>query len=503
MHKQGTPFAVQHLKMEDFIDSFDRIHPVEQDGDATEANVNPRSEHIKFEHFLEYAKTNQEQLDAALEELKQQKLKMDPVRLRTYIDTEKIGLEQNGIEGFPTCIDESVKTPCYLWELWDRYIDEYQVQEIDFPSVVVCGDIDSIYTFNQSLSQIVDSCGSESLWSMASILRAESADTGSRFCVNSDLCESKPFLRNGIAKTVPLNWFPNVKIATVYIGAPFCREMHIQMYFLGVEGFSSNSYFTKLQLGVINAMFNLAILFLTNEENTDRSVQRQLGRFYNLETLTGSRSWTGSRKASINSLTSEAMKALAKKAVEALDLIANNDEKIKKFEDPFVNGVQPEDKREETLDRQQMAAFAQRLSKAMCFTASLAGCKGSFTKNRYERVVELNPLNYRYINHDESGSDDLSAEDQSQQQDIDWFEYCTELNRGITQAMNELNEELFLSLRKALNANSDPSGEAHLHRKSNWYVDKAFEVSLDHPDLCLLSMIQPSKGILKGKIGER
>ena len=545
------------------MDDFDRNIELREIGtaaDIAEEEGYDRLEEQKFEYFIQYAIENEGIVRAALEELKAKRDEMDPAPPRNNNATAE--MQEVPDDGFPRCVDESTRTPCSLPDLWNLYSSEYENGK-PFPSVVVSGDIDSLYTFNRNLSGIVDACGIKALWTMPSILRRESADTGSRFCVNYDLCANKPFIRRGTAKTVPLNWFPNVKIATVQIGYPFCRELHIQLYFLGVEGFTSSSYFTTLQLGVINAMFNFAVLFLVNGD-TDRSVKRELSRFYNLETLTGSRSWTGSRQPASNFLSPMAMKAIAEQAEVALDLIVDDDPLVSQLTDPFINGVQPENKRAKTLDKDEMLKFAKRLHKAKCFTASLAGCKGSFTASEFEEVLEFNPLDFRLGQDDssqESGessrpaplhlstnvgedsgrrppTDDIglpntvrpssrsgeesssaSKSDSSEDSGSDssnsnstsdtdpiiicWETYCSHLNEGIVAARNDLSKRLHQAMTRALNANPDPSQAAKLHECSRWYVDKGYELAMDDPSLNLYSLIQPAEELLKAQLRER
>ena len=480
--------------MEEFLDDYD-LNEASAAAEA-ESNGNARSEHLQFEHFVTYANQNEEKIRAALEELRQKRTEADPVPLQPERASSVFTLN---IDGFPKNVDEDMKTPCKLWELWEIYRDQYEENHTAFPSVVICGDIDSVYTFDQSLSRLVDACGVNSCWTMPSILRRESADTGSRFCVNSDLCENKPFLRSGTTKTVPLNWFPNVKIATIHLGDPFRCEMHVQLYFLGVEGFAANAYFSTQQLGVINAMFNFAATVLVNDvTGTDFSIRREFRRFYNLETLTGSRSWTGSRKTAQNYLSAKAMKALAEKAVDVLALIAEDSDQIPNFEDPFLNGVQPEDKRNKTLDRREMVKFAKRLQNAMCYTASLAGCKGRFTERKFERIVTEDPRHYM-PERSESDTDDSNSDSTGFNED----EYCRALNRAITKARCELSTVLDESFKEAFNANEDPETVAELHSESNWYLDKGFEVALSDPKMNLFPLIRPSEEILKSQLRER
>ena len=474
--------------MDAFIDDY--LHKIDCQISETELEESDFNDYADFERFLHYAHTNPDTVKTALEVLKKQKRAGDevpPPRLQAVIPLDDA-------QSFPT----HIKDKCTPKRLWEHYTPE------TLPAILVCADIDSVYTFENTLASIVDLCGKKTRWVMPSITRRESADTGSRFCVNADLCETKPFLRGGVAKTVPLNWFPNIKLAIAKIGHPFHCDMHVQMYFLGVEGFSSNSYFNNHQLGVVNAMFNLAIVYLINGQDTDFSVKRELQRFYNLETLAGSKEWRGSRKAWPNSLSPKAMKALAEKSIETLQQIASDDEEID-FENPYWNGIRPEDKRTKTLDRDLMVECAQQLSKNVCFTASMAGCKGSFAGEHFERRIELNAELFKLDNDSDDDSDDEST----------GFQWDTEacqatLNQKITEARNELKGVLWQAFQEAFDSNSpieatskEKENQPRLHKSSNFYVDCGIEIALDDPQMNMFSLIGASQEILKAQLREQ
>ena len=484
--------------MDDFIDDY--LGSVDRHISETELEESDFDSYANFERFVQYAHTNEGTVKAALEALKQQKRAGDevpPPRLQAVIPLD-------GVRGFPS----NVKDKWTPKSIGSHYYPD------TLPALLVNADIDSVYTFEHTLPRIVDVCGSKVRWVMPNITRRESADTGSRFCVNADLCETKPFLRGGVAKTVPLNWFPNIKIAIAKIGHPFHCDMHVQMCFLGVQGFTSNSYFNNHQMGVVNAMFNLAAIFLINQEDADFSVKRELKRFYNLETLVGSKAWRGSRQAWPNSLSPKAMKALAEKSIETLQQIANNDEEID-FENPYWNGIQPEDKRTDTLDRELMVECAQLLSKNVCFTASMAGCKGSFTGEDFERRIELDPDQFKLENDSDDDSDDDSAGCQ-----WDITSWHSTLNEKITEARNQLKEALQDAFQNAFDSNSptvatdeadkdEDSEEANfkkepkLNKNSSFYVDCGIEIALDDPQMNLFPMIGESQAILKAQMREQ
>ena len=516
--------------MDDFINCYlDSIDKQTDAGDTTDSNQ--LLELQNYERFLVFAQQNPERVQEALNQLEREKGGRDERRKRPASLTALMPMD--GITGFPTNIKERW-TPKKLWEQYDPST---------LPKILVGADIDSIYTFNSSLFKLVESCGEKCRFTMPNITRHQSADTGTRFCVNSDLCETKPFIRGGEAKTVPLNWFPNVKIATVQIGHPFHSQLHIQLYFLGVDGLHSNTYFTQERLGVVNAMFTMAAISILDDPDFDRSIKRQLARFYNLETLVGSRKWTGARTSFSNSLTPSAMRALALKSTEVLELMATNDEATA-FEMPFFNGIQPEDKREKTLNREAMVKFAQELQKSMCFTASMAGCKGSFADEHFLRKIELDPEQFRKVDQDDQmetddhsikldpdqmgtetkslkvaldgfdSEDDLDDQDSEEDSDEssestawDCDLWCSTINEKLTETRNELKEVVLRSFREAFDSNlrSSKGGELpepKLHSESTWYIDFGIETMLESDTMNIFPMIDSSEALLKEQLKE-
>jgi hypothetical protein len=76
-----------------------------------------------------------------------------------------------------------------------------------------------------------------------------------------------------------------------------------------------------------------------------------------------------------------------------LDAIADDDEAME-FQKSFFNGIEGKDKREDTLNRKDMVSFAKKLSKNIAFTASIAGCKGRFAEDKFQRKINIHAEHY-------------------------------------------------------------------------------------------------------------
>lgn len=388
-----------------------------------------------------------------------------------------------------------------------------QYSSYNCPPIILRGDIDSVYTYSESLESIVSACGTKNWWKMPSITRQHTADTASRFCINSELCEKQPVIRSGVAQTAPLNWFPNVKVAICSIKEWGC-DVHVQLYFLGVDRLTSNQHFTHLQLGVVNTMFNLArAALMLNHHQLDPSTISSLRRFENLHTKVGSREWNRDLVGQTNELSPTAMGDLSRSAVAILEHIADNDQSLR-FEHPFWNGIQPEDKRTSSLDRQAMVRFAKKLKNSMVFTASLAGCKGRFAGQEFMTKIDINNLVSVNDNDSDGDSSSDSSSDSESNSDSDSSTEIEEawvllLNQKIKKERDELNQKVMSSFRSAFatmrpreGENVTAEWEEVADEESRWYVDIGCEVSLD-AEVNIFPRLSSSERILRKQLRER
>ncbi len=301
--------------------------------------------------------------------------------------------QEADITGFPGCVNGE-KT-LFKMEDWCSPVDQ--------PQMVVEGDIDSVCGIFQNFSEVVDAIGPSHSHVMHSLTSPYSADKGSRFSVDSSLCEVPAFVRGDAAKTVPLCWLPNIKVATVPISDWGC-EMHIHLYFLGAEKLVGASYFSTLRMGVVNAMFNIARKAIMSVNQTGDgndgisdsvyTVKKQFERCHLFETPVGRKEWRSNKSGSKNVFSAEAMKVFAYFLQEALNLIADDHPQLD-FHKPWVNGIQTEGDRDESLDRGEMVKFANKLKHNLAFTASVAGCKQHFCKLQFHRkVLSPDPSSY-------------------------------------------------------------------------------------------------------------
>jgi len=357
-----------------------------------------------------------------------------------------------------------------------------------FPSLNVKTDIDSVYKTSRTLANLIDDIGRNNRFTLNSVTTAYSSDQGSRFCVNSDNVNDPPYVRSNVAKTVPLHWFPNIKIGTARI-KEWGYDMHIHLYFLGIEKFTKEARFSRLWISVVNAMLNMARQKVVSDADTcyNEMLVQECQNMYPFESKAGSQEWTRTVHNYRNHLNFDAMKVFASKMEEALELIATNNSDWK-FEDPELNGIRLEDMRSSTVPRGQMVSFAKSLRKSICFTASIAGCKDYFvSRKEFNRIIlspedsELEDLKERYTEeatlyistHPEYDLDDNLPPYSLFPDLLD--EWKDKLDQAICTAISGTEESLHDSFRSAFDSdytnNEGPDGQ--------WFVDVGMEIRFD------------------------
>jgi len=425
--------------------------------------------------------------------------------------------------GFPPSVSGN-KT---LFQMQDMFSPDHS------PQIQVEGDIDSVYRVFHSLEDTVAATG-DRMWHIRSVTTPLSADTGSRFKVNSENCKMPAFVRGEASSTVPLNWFPNIRLATVPVAEWGC-EFHIQLYFLGSEKLVTNHPFPQLWMGVVNAMFNLArtslVIPTPNEEAGPEgplsSVAKELMRCQPLETPVGNKGWRANKSGIDNRLSAKAMKQLAPTMSTVLCLIASNNIHLK-FEDPAVNGILFEDSYETSLDRTEMVAFAKKLMNNIAFTATIAGCKQHFCQPKYCKKLDplptskymkmmkqmpkgqlkeiLTQINARHETHfdceelDPDVDDDCEDLPSLEKYGNDYFPtivsvWLDDMNVAIKNAMDKLHHDCLASFHQTFKPNEQAS-EAE-DPSSMWHVDFGTEFRIVRDDMNLFTQSANSKELLK------
>lgn len=266
------------------------------------------------------------------------------------------------------------------------------------PPLLLKADMDSVYGFNKSLAHLVCAIGDKNTFTLPSLIEGWKVEKSSRFSVNCQHLRHAPAAANQVARTMPLENFPNVKIATVGITQmPLTTDMHIHIYFLGTKSFRKSTHFSTLWMGVVNAMLNIAreksISFSQSEQHGDdchfaKCQFRSMDAFHS-KTPTDNNCEAGFSnhlKNVNNHLDFTSMIVFADHIQDALADIAANKADLK-FEHPSVNGMQFEGPG--SLKREDMVKFAKELKKGIMFSASLAGCKAAFMQPEFMKTVEF------------------------------------------------------------------------------------------------------------------
>jgi hypothetical protein len=207
------------------------------------------------------------------------------------------------------------------------------------PAVVLKGDIDSVYKTAPTARDIVDAVGKKFPWTLDSSINSFTAEKGSRYSVNSSKTSEPAFLKGGKCRTVPMEWFPNVKIAWAKI---WDHEMHMHIYYMGVKNFSRKTYFSYLMLAVVNAMMNYARQAVSDQFSEDESAEntimasefKLLKRF---ETKVGPKDWSRSMLSRRTTISHQSMCAFADALMVGLNKIASDDTDFE-FDTPVLHG---------------------------------------------------------------------------------------------------------------------------------------------------------------------
>jgi len=484
---------------------------------------------LAFGRFARLLETNPEEWDAIKRGYEQELDGEDDSSSSCSSDSDFDGAHERlerDAPGFPP----SVSGDKILFQMQDLFSPD------DSPQIQVEGDIDSVHRVFHSLEDTVAAIG-ERMWHIPSVTTPLSADTGSRFKVNSENCNIPAFVRGEASSTVPLNWFPNIRLATVPIAEWGC-EFHIQLYFLGSEKLVTNHPFPQLWMGVVNAMFNLArtslVIPTPNEEAGTEgplsSIAKELMRCQPLETPVGNKGWRANKSGVDNRLSAKAMKQLAPTMITVLRLIASNNIHLK-FEDPAVNGIQFEDSYETSLDRTEMVAFAKKLMNNIAFTATIAGCKQHFCQpkcckkldplpaskhikmmkqmSKDELKVICTRINERHGTHFDCEEFDPDVHDECE--DLPSLQECgnkyfptivgvwlDDINVAIKNAMDEVHHDCVASFHQTFKPN-EPASEAEAP-SSMWHIDIGTEFRIVGVDMNLFTQAANSKELLKRQL---
>lgn len=255
-----------------------------------------------------------------------------------------------------------------------------------WPKVFLQGDIDSIYSHSRHLSDLLRSFGSFSIFSIKANIDPNRKAYSSRFFVDCTGLTKNIFIGSNKAKRVPLQWFPNIEIAKLYLPG-IHRPASIYFHCLKVNYIKKNQRFSKIDVAVINSSLNLARVLGISKFKTNLGIQSSFHDFYPIEANFGEES----KKTQINETNDfprESALKFAECFEDALNKIANGDDEIGNFHEFDFHRVRSNETVE--FSRADFVNAAKELRDGCLITASMAGVKQYFHHSEFQTFLERN-----------------------------------------------------------------------------------------------------------------
>lgn len=254
------------------------------------------------------------------------------------------------------------------------------------PIFHVSMDIDSIYGTFTELDALVDALGPKTEYGISTNTSHLSSTTSSRFSMNVSALDDPPLLCGSIPSSVPLEWFPNIRIATCVL-KEFGVTLHIHLFDTGVRNLRKSGKFRHKEVAVVNAAINIAFAMAVRFSE-DRTSDKRFSAMKRVRTPVGSADWKPFFKTSYtNHLTPDMMKSFSTFFKLALQNIANNSDAYQ-FWTPLRTGMVFQDESDNHISRESMVEYAKSLEKNCLFVFSAAGTKQVFDKDRYRTKLE-------------------------------------------------------------------------------------------------------------------
>lgn len=268
----------------------------------------------------------------------------------------------------------------------------------EFPELVIQADVDSIYGYSKSMSDLKSQLGVHCKFEFRSVTGAYTNDVGSRFSVNVDQMDDPPYVRNNAAKTVPLNWYPNMNIGVCLLTS-LSKRVFLQIYNLNVSGFTKVAHFSTNEIAVVNAALNSARRVCAACQEYSMAIRHEFAAMDRFETKVGDREWQSISLSRDNYLSSGAMDNFCRVVDKAFLFMSNPDSyatasrnadrtghyedkilKKQKFWLPSHHGIffKNDDVRRYNLSKETIIEIASQLYKGILFTFSAAGIKSAF-----------------------------------------------------------------------------------------------------------------------------
>ncbi len=240
-------------------------------------------------------------------------------------------------------------------------------------------DCDSIYGHFNNWDDLDDLFGESAIYRLSSTSSRITATTKSRYSVDVSLIEEESiFIRNNIAKLIPMYMFPNIRFCKLMVGN---FELYVNLFFLGPTSVQKSGKFTNVMLATFNMALNMARI----EGKRDLSInvcERDC-----IQKLAIFKVHRGGPKPKNeeSEMNAKSMKSfvecffLSLLAIPELNIDDSRFEKLSGF--PEIINPPQDSSKIPTVESIQL--FAEKLAKKYCFVVSAAGIKNRYAASKY------------------------------------------------------------------------------------------------------------------------
>ena len=248
-------------------------------------------------------------------------------------------------------------------------------------------DVDSLYWMHHDMKEVLKGCGNKAKFEVDYCLNRRATISKSRFGVFYDKANSRMLLNGVKPKSVSLNLYPNMTLFRCRMDGFSCN-LYLNVHFLGVDRISKENYFFRYQMFVLCHLLNqarcLAVKYQQKRSSSSPLVAQELEsmHYFYCKSETNNDSSVHPRKLS----TYVSADSLAIMATSFRDILREDAKKtLEEFKAAYSNkvllGCNSKDAYmidDETLAK--MRVFLIKLSRSICFSATMAGFKDDFRR---------------------------------------------------------------------------------------------------------------------------
>jgi hypothetical protein len=176
-----------------------------------------------------------------------------------------------------------------------------------------------------------------------------------------------------------------VEIATLNVEG-IHKPLHICLHNLRETNLKMDRHFSGYEMATITACINIARQMGIDKNQHDQELRQEFFDFYPVELNYGSKEFKQDENHESNELSAKAMMEFARNFRRALKLIAENEDnceyefwELHYHQTRYEDGTKPE--------RNEMMGAAQELMNGILFTATVAGIKKNYTKDKFQTEI--------------------------------------------------------------------------------------------------------------------